>query len=102
MAKKKEHSIDSKDTLITREELLLIFKGQEDLLEMYVANIFCLCSENQKKLVDYKAYVNDLYDIVLRGKCDQCHEIAARYIETGERKDNRAVIEKILERKRSE
>lgn len=53
-----------------------------------VENCFCSqCSESNTTIVNYKAYLNDLDDIVLRGKCITCGSPVGRYIETGEQLD---------------
>lgn len=52
-------------------------------------------SAPNKKIIDYKIYLSDLYDVILKGKCSECKTIVARYIETGEEKENYIVADRI-------
>ncbi len=63
-------------------------------------SIFCDCGAQQKQLVNYKSYINDLNDVILKGWCSSCKTIAARYIETGERKGVDKIADKIRKLKR--
>jgi hypothetical protein len=49
-------------------------------------------------MIDFEKniYVNDLFDIILRGKCNMCNKDVGRYIETGETHSNVKKIKKIL------
>lgn len=37
-------------------------------------------------IVNYKAYLNDLNDILLKGQCNKCGHPINKYIETGEQR----------------
>ena len=61
-----------------------VFNGDEAWVSELEESIFCTCPAQTKKLIQYKVFVNDLNDLVMRGLCSGCHTIAARYVETGE------------------
>lgn len=68
---------------LTYEELLQVLSRSD--LEIFANNVFCPdCIE--PKIVDYEEsiFVNDLFDIILKGKCSECGKPVGRYIETGE------------------
>ncbi len=62
----------------------------------------CYCSKcnsaYDSTIVDYTVEINDLDDIILRGKCDKCRYPINRYIETGENEENVEIIEEIRRR----
>lgn len=64
-------------------------------IEIALNSIFCDCGVENKHLIDYKSYLNDLNDVALKGWCSSCKTIAARYIETGERKGVERIAGKI-------
>lgn len=86
--KRTEHIIDKTDILLNDWEFQLVMGEAWEHLPILVNSIFCMCEAEEKHLIDYKAYLTDLNDIVLRGKCSGCNTIAARYIETGENKES--------------
>jgi len=59
-----------------------------------------VCCPNCKhpKIVDYEndIYVNDLFDVILRGKCCKCGKPVSRYIETGEDENSVKILKKII------
>ena len=97
--KLKEHIIDPSDVELNEWEFRLIMDDSWEHLPEIIENIFCQCKSPNKKLIDYKIYLVDLNDIVLRGMCSGCNTIAARYIETGEGKTNLEVAERIRKMK---
>jgi hypothetical protein len=97
--KRKEHLNDPNDIELNQWEFQLIMGDSWEYLEMFLNNIFCDCDAPNKKLIDYKVYLNDLNDIILKGKCSGCKTIAARYIETGESKKNTDVAVRIRKMK---
>ena len=64
-------------------------------IEIAINSIFCDCGVEHKQLINYKSYINDLNDVILKGWCSSCKTIAARYIETGERKGVERIAGKI-------
>lgn len=94
--KKSEHIIHEDEIEIGPFQLQVMFgpSWKEDL-EIAVNSIFCDCGAQTKRLVDYKSYLNDLNDVILKGLCNSCNTIAARYIETGERKGIEKIANKI-------
>lgn len=99
--KKSKHSIFPDEVEITESELKLVLGDSANRLDLYLNNIFCSCSAADKKLVDYKIYLNDLNDVILKGKCSGCMTIASRYIETGENSENCIVAERIKKSKKA-
>jgi len=93
--KRTQHIIHEDEVELGRLQLQLMFgpTWKRDI-ELAIDSIFCDCGFDNKKLINYNSYLNDINDVILRGKCSSCKTIAARYIETGERKG----IEKIADR----
>ncbi len=84
--KRTEHSIPKDEIEIEPLNLRLLFADDWKNINIFLNSIFCDCGIEQRKLINYRSYLNKLNDVVLRGKCSGCNSIAARYIETGERK----------------
>jgi len=97
LAKKRtEHIIHNDEVEIGPLQLRSMF-GQtyEEDIEIAINSIFCDCGADRKHLINYKSYINDLNDVILKGWCSSCKTIAARYIETGERKGIEKIADKI-------
>jgi len=94
--KRTEHIIHDDEVELGPLQLQLMFgpTWKEDI-EFAVNTIFCDCDSDQSKLINYKSYLNDINDIILRGWCSSCKTIVARYIETGERKGIGKIADKI-------
>ena len=84
MERKKEHQIQPKDLELNEWEFRLLMGEAWEHRQLFLDSIFCLCASEEKTLVEFKIYLNTLNDLVLRGKCSACGELAARYIEIGE------------------
>ncbi len=102
MPKRTEHRRDPDDIEITRFELMRIFDGDEDWLRTLEHSFFCCeCHAPNRRLINYRVMVNDLFDIALQGTCSGCSTIAARYVETGEDPEKVKRIKAVLrERKK--
>lgn len=83
-------------TEITRFELERIFAGKEDRLATLLAYLGCPCDAPGRHIVRYKVYVNELYDLILRGACSACGAPAARYLETGDDRGMKQRVRKAL------
>lgn len=97
MAKKRtEHIIHEDEIEIGPLQLQLMF-GQscKDNIDIAVNSIFCDCGAQNRKLINYKSYLNDLNDVILKGWCSSCKTVASRYIETGEKKGIEKIANKI-------
>ena len=80
---------------ITYQGLLKILPSNE----LKILTDFVFCPDCDKsKIIDYEnsIYVNDLFDMILEGKCDKCGKKVARYIETGEHDENMEKLKEIL------
>lgn len=97
--KRKEHIIDPRDVELNQWEFRLVMGESWQHRDLFIENFACDCNSPDKKLIDFKVYVNDLNDLVLRGKCSGCNTIAARYIETGENKESCKAAERIKKMK---
>ena len=87
----------NKNVRITEEQLQIILdKNYENFAEKILTN--CLCNKCMcvVKIVDYKIFLNDLYDVILKGNCAICGARVSRYIETGEDKIAVKKIKKTL------
>ncbi len=73
-----------KETQITEDQIKTILGDEFNIfMEKIIPNCFCGdCGVTT--IIDYEIYVNDLYDVVLRGKCEKCKGVVARCVETGE------------------
>lgn len=75
------------DLEITNEDLRRIHGSDwEKFLKKIIRNCYCgHCQSNYDSIIiEYKIFLNDLNDIVLKGKCRTCKRPIARYAETGE------------------
>lgn len=94
--KRTEHIIHADEIEIGPLQLhLMLGPSYKKAIELTVNNIFCDCGAKNKRLVNYKSYINDLNDVILKGWCSSCKSIAARYIETGEREGIEFIADKI-------
>ncbi len=57
--------------------------------EKLLNNCHCPCTGGgyDVTIVDYRIFLNDLNDVILRGKCKGCGKELNRYLETGENED---------------
>lgn len=80
---------------LTYEELLQVL-GRADL-KILTDYVFCSGCTNPK-IVDYEEniFVNDLFDVILEGKCSECGKAVGRYLETGEDDENVEKLRKFL------
>lgn len=46
-------------------------------------------------MINYKAYLNHLNDIILKGECKNCGKPIGRYLETGEKRKSVRIAEHI-------
>ena len=73
---------------ITKEQAEDIFSDNGESLAIAKKTVFChrCFPENHRNVeVDIEHYfVNELNDVILRGKCTTCGHSVARYIESGE------------------
>lgn len=77
------------DVSITEKELRTIVDNEFDqIIELAKYNSFCSnCNgETKVEMVGYDLFLNELNDVVFRGKCKSCGKHIARYIEIGENK----------------
>lgn len=66
-------------------------------LETLTNQVFCPSCDHSK-IADYEnnIEVNDLFDVILKGKCSKCGKPVSRYIETGEHENSIKIIKKLL------
>ena len=94
--KRTEHIIHADEVEIGPLQLqLMLGSSYKKAIELCVNRIFCNCGSKDKRLVNYKSYINDVNDVILKGWCSSCNTIAARYIETGEREGIEAIADRI-------
>lgn len=80
------HIIHDDEVEIGPFQLRLMFGDSwEEDIHIFIHSFFCDCEDDNKKLVNYKSYINNLNDVTLKGWCSSSKTIATRYIETGER-----------------
>ena len=44
---------------------------------IFIESITCDCNAKNRKLIDFKVYLTNLNDMVLKGKCSVCNTITA-------------------------
>jgi len=98
--KRKEHKIDPKDIELNQWEFQLVMGEAWKDRNIFIESIFCDCKAQNKKLIDFKVYLNDLNDVILNGWCSGCKTIASRYIETGENKESFEAAQRIRKMKK--
>ncbi len=83
---------------IGEEDIRIIMQEDYHHWDKLTSNCFCWHCKGEERLttiVNYKAYLNDLEDILLKGECKTCGHPVNRYIETGENKEKAAVAKHI-------
>lgn len=74
---------------ITLEDIELIMGDRFSFFTEILDNCFCAnCEKHQTSITNYKAYLNNLQDLILKGECIKCGGPVGRYIETGENKES--------------
>lgn len=101
MAKKNNDKVRPRKITLNVFEFKYIMGDSWEHLDLILGNIFCDCPSEVKKLIDYKISLNDMNDIVLKGKCSFCMEPAARYIETGESEESFKIANKVRKNRES-
>ncbi len=72
---------------ITKEQLKYIYGARWDFFtKKIVNNCHCRCASRgySAKIIDYYIFLDDLNDVLLKGKCAQCGGPVNRYLEIGE------------------
>ena len=75
-----------KSITITVDDVAFIFNNKLTEFDFITTKCFCRqCKDDYNSTItNYKIFLNHLYDIELNGFCQQCNQVMARYIETGE------------------
>lgn len=73
---------------ITKKDFVKILGDDwQEFEEKIIPNCFCgHCWDGEQtvSIVDYKIFLNNLGDVILRGFCAECGKRVNRYVETGE------------------
>lgn len=72
---------------ITKKQLKYILgKDRQEFKENILNNCHCShCNDAYNStIIDWQASLNDLDDVVLKGKCAECGSLMNRYVEIGE------------------
>jgi hypothetical protein len=71
---------------ITIDDVSFIFNNNLDAFYYLTSNCYCGQCKNkyQSSITNYIIYLNQLYDIELKGACLKCGHGIGRYIETGD------------------
>jgi len=83
---------------LTQEQLKKIYgKDWEFFCEKILNNCYCGNCKGpyNATIVAYEIFLNDINDIILKGKCQTCGNPVNRYLETGEVAEYAEVIEKV-------
>ena len=74
---------------IIKEQLKHILGSNwKNFEEKILPNCFCGKCGRETIVVDWQAELNDLNDVVIRGKCEKCGSSVNRYLEIGTVKNN--------------
>ncbi len=86
--------MNKKEIEITQKQLENVIGENWSSYSKILDNCYCRCDEEYPiaAIVDYKIFVIDAYDIVLKGKCKKCGNRVNRVTETG---DNPEYVRKI-------
>ena len=73
-------------TEISMKDIKYIMGDNFSFFNMAINNVYCgdCPAPHETTIVDYRAYLNYLQDIVLKGHCKKCRKKVGRYIEMGE------------------
>ena len=93
--KRKEHLIDPHDIELNQWEFRLVMGDHWEGLHEVIHSFFCDCGNDDRILIDYKVYLTDEDDLVLKGKCSSCEGIASVFIETGDCKEKLDAADRI-------
>jgi len=87
-----------KEIEINLEDVELIMGENIHFLNKCIENCFCRnCNPSLTTITNYRFYLNELEDIILKGECIKCSSPVARYIETGENKESAGMAKHIRE-----
>lgn len=78
---------NKKEIELSQEQLkVVIGKDWQRFTEKLLNNCHCPCTGGgyDATIIDYRIFLNDLNDVILRGKCKNCGKELNRYLETGE------------------
>ena len=90
------HRKQQPDIKIDVDDVQLIMGSDFYRFGGLVSNVYCsTCPEHETTIINYEIFLNDMNDIILQGKCKRCGEPVARYIETGENKNEADVAKHI-------
>ncbi|WP_025146273.1 hypothetical protein [Pedobacter jeongneungensis] len=73
-----------KEIEIEDYDIEIIMMEQYEHLNIILENSYCTTCKKTSTITNYKSYLNNLNDIILRGFCLKCGGPVNRYIETGE------------------
>ncbi len=89
---------NKKEIEISEEDLKIIHGNDYELFrQKIIPNCYCVkCNSHyQSTIVNYKIFLNDLNDIILKGFCEICGRPVNRYVETGEVEEYKERINKV-------
>lgn len=87
------------DLPLNQWELRLMLGEEWEYFSHILQNFYCSCGEIGRELVDYKVFLDNHNDIILRGSCSICDSPAARTISTSEVEENVIVAKRIRKEK---
>jgi hypothetical protein len=88
----------SQEIEITLDDIEIIMGNGYEFFPRIVGNCFCSwCEDHITTITNYKAYLNNLQDIILKGECSRCGKPVGRYIETGDSIESAGVAKHVRE-----
>jgi hypothetical protein len=90
---------------ISRDEAIVLLDNDQRLFHDLTKNVFCSHCQGSignkvTEIVNFKIFLENSNDIVLKGQCKACNGPVGRFIETGEDPEIDGKIIKILEKRK--
>lgn len=82
---------------ISKQEAIILFDESEEIYNRLIKNVFCpncqgSMGDKVTEIINYKIFLENSNDVIIKGKCKKCQNQVSRFIETGE---NPKIIEKV-------
>jgi len=90
---------------ITKQEAIILFDNSEEIYNKLIKNVFCSncqgsIGDKVTEIINYKIYLENTNNVVIKGKCKKCQNPVARFVETGENPKTAVKVEQILKKRK--
>jgi len=83
------------DVEIEEYDVEIIMGDQYKNLYILLENSWCVTCNKMATIINYRSFLNNLNDVILKGFCFECGGKVNRYIETGENAHSAAIAKHI-------